>query len=518
MSIYDKGYENIGRGQENLPSLANKPISPGHQTDQTIKTVAGKNLPGFTPEATLQNHDIVQLHTASTIDLAVVAKKIGIDVSTLKQKYVQDGKLDVDKLVTDHQQKIENLASFQTTYQKIAAKFEMEGGQLVTKKMPSMEYVDEKRLVEITDTPIATGINQTTLKKALAVALIHFMAGEVHSEHTLEGGGSIQINMPDKPGKTAVKVSMTFGESVKIGTHTRNAAIGAGAFGEVRLAMNFNRGELQVQKTAKEGAGEELKKEYQLLSELNPNNDVVGIQKKPRQLTNLSTGAMSHLVPLYTCDASQLTENKSIFSNIPLKSRENYAKQLLEGLAYLHDKKVQHGDLKVHNILVGYDEDKQENVMHIADFGGARRFDEAFTKNPTAPSAATFMMTREDYSKMITTDPTTPEGQRREYARDVFAMGAILYEILTGEPPYMAREESPKDHRLAPPQDEWIEEAAKKLEGLGLSEGIAELVIDMLSEDPMVIRNAKTKEVVDTIFRPTAREAFTRLKAAIEQG
>ena len=61
------------------------------------------------------------------------------------------------------------------------------------------------------------------------------------------------------------------------------------------------------------------------------------------------------------------------------------ADQLLKGLAYLHENNIQHGDLKAQNILLVYEEDMGSDdaegrlLMHIADFGGSRKFDENFS-------------------------------------------------------------------------------------------------------------------------------------------
>lgn len=50
----------------------------------------------------------------------------------------------------------------------------------------------------------------------------------------------------------------------------------------------------------------------------------------------------------------------------------NYAKQILEGLKFLHDKKIKHLDLKCSNILIN--NNKKDDLIKLCDFGSAREF------------------------------------------------------------------------------------------------------------------------------------------------
>ncbi len=523
MGINTRNFDSVAsRGQENLPSIANQPQRP---VDQSIKVLAGKCLLDSSlqslaaiqgehvPAALAETHDIVQLSSNTSspqIRLSILAEQIGIDVASLKQKYVQNGKLNIEKLVDDHQGKIENMAKFQTTYQKIANKFEMKGGELVTTDpISSLQFVNEHgKLVDIDEEHIHTGINESTLKKALSVALIHLMNGETHATYTLADGKSIHFHVPNEPGKTALKVTMCFDQVVKIGDQEMHSVLGAGAFGEVRLVLNMSKAELQVQKTAKDQATDQLQNEYKLLSELNPHNDVVGIQKRPHQLTNLSNGSVSYLAPRYDCDLNQLTQDSG-FRHIPLDKKLSGTKQLLSGLAYLHNQGVQHGDLKVHNTFIGYDEIASDIVVHTGDLGSARRFDENFAENPRPPSGSTFMMTAADIKNMLTVDHRTPAGQKLEFARDVFAMGAIIYELITGTPPYEATTIDIGSVRtaddwvfigspqLAPSPERWIDDAAEKLQAFDVPDEIIDVLLQMMDADPL--------------NRPTAQYAFDKL-------
>jgi serine/threonine-protein kinase len=98
------------------------------------------------------------------------------------------------------------------------------------------------------------------------------------------------------------------------------------------------------------------------------------------------------------------------------------AVRVLDALEYIHEQGVVHRDLKPENIMV----DKNDNVKLI-DFGiagdsGARRLTYAnFT------------------STLGTADYISPEqvkGKRGEGRSDIYSMGVILYEMLTGRLPF----------------------------------------------------------------------------------
>lgn len=93
--------------------------------------------------------------------------------------------------------------------------------------------------------------------------------------------------------------------------------------------------------------------------------------------------------------------------------------QVAEALDYAHEHGVIHRDLKPSNILL----DEHGNA-YLTDFGIARMIDSAAASSNEVVGTPSYMSPEQCQGK-----PATP-------ASDIYALGAILYELLTGKPPF----------------------------------------------------------------------------------
>jgi serine/threonine protein kinase len=95
------------------------------------------------------------------------------------------------------------------------------------------------------------------------------------------------------------------------------------------------------------------------------------------------------------------------------------AKQLLAGIAAIHDANVVHADLKSHNVLVD-----EVDIVTIIDFGLARTTQRSSTPNGLIAGTPAYMA-----PELISGSPPT-------VAADIYAAGTIIYEMLTGTTPF----------------------------------------------------------------------------------
>jgi eukaryotic-like serine/threonine-protein kinase len=95
--------------------------------------------------------------------------------------------------------------------------------------------------------------------------------------------------------------------------------------------------------------------------------------------------------------------------------------QVARGLAFAHEHGVVHRDVKPHNVLIDDD-----GVAKVTDFGIARSLEPADGLTETGTLLGT--------SEYIA--PEQASGNRVDERSDQYSLAAVLYELLTGEPPY----------------------------------------------------------------------------------
>ena len=113
---------------------------------------------------------------------------------------------------------------------------------------------------------------------------------------------------------------------------------------------------------------------------------------------------------------------------IPIRKAIDYGVQIAHGLAAAHEKGIVHRDLKPENLFVSKD-----GRIKILDFGLAK-----LMQPQTQPDGAAPTMTHKTDAGMVmgTVGYMSPEqvrGKTVDHRTDIFAFGAILYEMLTGK-------------------------------------------------------------------------------------
>ena len=112
-------------------------------------------------------------------------------------------------------------------------------------------------------------------------------------------------------------------------------------------------------------------------------------------------------------------------SPLPWRKAVEYVRIVSEAVAYSHAHETLHRDLKPSNILID-----AEGQPHVTDFGLAKRVgsDVDLTATGAAIGTASYM------------SPEQARGQHDAVGRasDVYSLGATLYDLLTGRPPFRA--------------------------------------------------------------------------------
>lgn len=115
------------------------------------------------------------------------------------------------------------------------------------------------------------------------------------------------------------------------------------------------------------------------------------------------------------------------------KQKSHVLVQILEGLAYLHKKKVVHRDIKPGNILV-VDRPNEGIVPKITDFGLSKLTD---AHNPKSQFANSFAGGTVQYSS-----PEQLKGLPLKFNTDLWSFGVIIYEVFTGQSLFDTKENS----------------------------------------------------------------------------
>ena len=199
--------------------------------------------------------------------------------------------------------------------------------------------------------------------------------------------------------------------------------LGRGGMGEVYRAKDLTLGRevaLKVLRRAAAGGPADLRRfeeEARLASVLN----------HPNIVTIYRVGENGDLAYI----AMELVEGRTLRDALsgdplPLRTALDLAAQLAEALSVAHARGIIHRDLKPENTMV-----TPKGRLKVLDFGIAKRQD---PRDPSAPEGSSI---HTDDGRILGTvgymSPEQASGKRAVPASDQFALGTILYEMVTGQ-------------------------------------------------------------------------------------
>lgn len=205
----------------------------------------------------------------------------------------------------------------------------------------------------------------------------------------------------------------------RIGPYLIDKRIGAGGMGNVYLGKHEETGqvvavkELPASLAREEGFVHRFNREIEAMRKLNCPNIV--------KLFENGADDDIYYYSMEYVDGETLTSRLRRERRIPWEEAVEICRQICVGLKHAHDAGVVHRDLKPSNLMLGKD-----GSVKITDFGVAQVFaSDRLTSTGGIIGTAEFM------------SPEQVTGSRTDKRSDLYSLGAVLYTMLVGQPPFV---------------------------------------------------------------------------------
>jgi len=318
-------------------------------------------------------------------------------------------------------------------------------------------------------------------------------------------------------------------------------AAGLRRIGDYELEEELGRGGMGVVYRARQRSlGRTAALKLILRGELASNEDRARFLAEARAAAQL---AHPHIVPVYEVGehdgqpyfsmqfiGGETLAQRLVHGPLPPQTAAALLAPVCRAIAAAHAQGILHRDLKPSNILIDAD-----SRPYVTDFGLAKRIAPALESTRSIdrlergrgtggerPSASALTLSGAILGTPGYMAPEQAAGDRGQVgpATDVYALGAILYAMLTGRPPFQAAtpidtvlltlEQDPPAPRLVHPQaDPDLELVALKAlqKPLDLryesATALAEDLERYLRNEPVAARSSKFSQVLSRAFRPT---------------
>jgi serine/threonine-protein kinase len=170
----------------------------------------------------------------------------------------------------------------------------------------------------------------------------------------------------------------------------------------------------------------------------------------------------------------------------PIKEVLDTMAKVADGLDYAHAQGIVHRDVKPANVMM-----LKSGVVKITDFGIARITDQSKTATGTVMGTPSYM------------SPEQLAGKKVDGRSDIFSLGVVLYELLTGEKPFTGESVATLVYQISNQRHE-----SPKVHNQSLPDAVEAIVDKALQKDP-ALRYQRAREMAADL-----RAALEKLSAA----
>ena len=134
---------------------------------------------------------------------------------------------------------------------------------------------------------------------------------------------------------------------------------------------------------------------------------------------DVSTSAMADYIVMELIEGITLKQYMEKKGSLNWKETLHFATQIAKALDHAHSRGIVHRDIKPHNVMV-----LKNGSVKVTDFGIARLVSKGNT------------LTKEALGSVHYISPEQAKGGRVDTRSDIYSLGAVMYEMMTGRPPY----------------------------------------------------------------------------------
>jgi serine/threonine-protein kinase len=292
---------------------------------------------------------------------------------------------------------------------------ELKGAFAQLVELPSGERAVRLATMAVSDAELHRGVKTLLAADARAESILSRfdLAGQSNGGHATGA---------DRPDRTATEASTLktdpLGYTGRLVTHFRVLdVLGAGGMGVVYRAEDERLGRtvalkfLLPQYSVDPVARERFLQEARAASALD----------HPSVCTVYETGATEdgQLFLVMACYAGETLKDRLARGALPIAEAVDVTRELLRALGAAHAAAVVHRDLKPGNVMLTSD-----GAVKILDFGLAKLRDLTITAPDQRPGTAAYM------------SPEQLDGESVDHRSDLWSLGVVMYEMLTGRRPF----------------------------------------------------------------------------------